>query len=142
MRLYRIEITHLPETVNEYRDGEPYYDPWGEPVTPTLVTKHLADPVLRKQWEDENPDRADVNYDFFWPSETKLYRSRSSARDKVKIVERWGGEARILEAEVGEFIPIQEANQLRKQQRAQERIDKLRAEIDRIRNESGLEVPF
>lgn len=142
MRLYTFEITHVPAESQKY-----IYFPDGEE---RKVQDSSWRPEGWVEYLDEMADRGarwaliaiDEGYRFFWPSEDVLYRSRSSARDKVKIVERWGGQARILEAEVGEFVPVAEANKRRKQQRAQERIDKLRAEIDRIRNESGLEVPF
>lgn len=129
MRLYRIEILQQPETVRVPVEWEPHV---------LVGFTRLADDELHAQWVDE----FGADKEYFNPSESKLYRSRSSARDKVKIVERWGGKARILEAEVSEFIPVEEANLRRKQQRAQQRIDKLRAEIDRIRHESGIEVPF
>ena len=132
MRLYKFEITQFPKTIIESHPGDDIY----------YHTVHLADPVLRKEWEGTGFSTKDSYYNFYLPSENKLYRSRSSARDKVRAVERWGGKARILEAEVSEFIPVEEANLRRKQQRAQQRIDKLRAEIDRIRHESGIEVPF
>ena len=129
MRLYRIEILQQPETVRVPVEWEPHV---------LVGFTRLADDELHAQWVDE----FGADKEYFNPSENKLYRSRSSARDKVRAVERWGGKARILEAEVSEFIPVEEANLRRKQQRAQQRIDKLRAEIDRIRHESGIEVPF
>lgn len=129
MRLYRIEILQQPETVRVPVEWEPHV---------LVGFTRLADDELHAQWVDE----FGADKEYFNPSENKLYRSRSSARDKVRAVERWGGKARILEAEVSEFIPVEEANLRRKQQRAQERIDKLRAEIDRIRYESGIAVPF
>lgn len=74
------------------------------------------------RWAEESPG-------FFWPSETKRYFSRSSAADKVAIVKRWGGEAILLEAEVGEFIPTDSANAIRKEKRDQKRVEALKAKI-------------
>lgn len=72
---------------------------------------------------------------FFLPSEHKIYRSRSSAREKQQVVERWGGEAAILEAEVSAFIPVEVANRRRKNARSASRIAKLQAEIERLRED-------
>lgn len=132
MRLYKFEITQRPKTIIEWHPGDDIY----------YHTVHLADPALRKEWEATGFSTKDSYYNFFLPSENKLYRSRSSARDKVRAVERWGGGARILEAEVSEFIPVEEANRQRRQERDLERINRLRAKIDRIRYESGIELPF
>src|SRR5690625_1212406 len=119
MRLYKIEILQSPETVRVPVEWEP-----GVFVGFT----RLADDELHAQWVDE----FGADKEYFNPSESKLYRSRSSARDKVKAVERWGGRARILEAEVSEFVPIEEANQRRKNERNQARIRKLQDQINAI----------
>lgn len=74
--------------------------------------------------------------DYFNPSGDRLYKSRSSALDKVRIVEFYGGEAQILEAEVGEFIPVAEANKRRKRTRNAARIAKLAAQIKAIEGEA------
>ena len=119
MRLYRIEILQQPETVRVPVEWEPHV---------LVGFTRLADDELHAQWVDE----FGADKEYFNPSESKLYRSRSSARDKVKIVERWGGKARILEAEVSEFIPVEEANQRRKNERNQARIRKLQDQINAI----------
>ena len=119
MRLYKIEILQSPETVRVPVEWEP-----GVFVGFT----RLADDELHAQWVDE----FGADKEYFNPSESKLYRSRSSARDKVKAVERWGGQARIMEAEVSEFIPVEEANQRRKNERNQARIRKLQDQINAI----------
>lgn len=113
MRLYKIEITEKPAGSEEY-DWKPAG--WEEFVAEQIEAGWT--------WI---PERA-----FFWPSTEKFYRSRSSAADKVSIVERWGGKAIILEAEVGDFIPVSEANALRKRRRNNVRIEKLRAKIRQI----------
>ncbi|HEY4534806.1 MAG TPA: hypothetical protein VIG71_02340 [Enteractinococcus sp.] len=124
MRLYKFEITQLPKTIIESHPGDDIY----------YHTVHLADPVLRKEWEGTGFSTKDSYYNFFLPSENKLYRSRSSARDKVKAVERWGGKARILEAEVSEFIPVEEANLRRRKERDDERVRKLEEQIKEIKS--------
>ena len=112
MRLYKMEITSVPAEF----DDDWWPEGWSE---------FVAQEIERgRRWSPDMP--------FFWPSEDKFYRSRSSAADKVAIVRRWGGEARILEAEVGPFIPVVEMNALRKRRRDNVRIAKLRAQIEAI----------
>lgn len=72
--------------------------------------------------------------DYFNPSEDRLYKSRSSALDKVRIVEFYGGEAQLLEAEVSPFLPVEMMNARRKRHRDSVRIEKLQAKIDAIAN--------
>jgi hypothetical protein len=126
MRLYRIEILQQPETVRVPVVWEPHV---------LVGFTRLADDELHAQWVDE----FGADKEYFNPSENKLYRSRSSARDKVKIVERWGGKARILEAEVSEFIPVEEANKRRRIKCDLERIKKLEDKIMHIKFTSEIE---
>jgi hypothetical protein len=122
--MYKIEITEIPAECDELRivmcddgflrmtrDWKP--EGWEE-----YVAERIADGA---NWE---PDQH-----FFWPSENKMYLSRSSAQEKVDIVERWGGKARLLEAELSEFIPVEEANQRRKRARNAKTVERLRARI-------------
>jgi hypothetical protein len=128
MRLYKMEITEYPKL-----------------TTPASGNVRMPDGYVEsypKGLEDEWVEFCEAEFNgfrsFFLPNENKLYRSRSSARDKVKIVERWGGKARILEAEVSEFIPVEEANLRRKRERDQRRIEKLRQKIAEIESETFL----
>lgn len=121
MRLYKIQITHYPPMVaEEHYEDDVHYS-----------TYHLANPSLRDAWEASGITGKDSHYHFFMPSETKLYRSRSSARDKQRIVERWGGKAIILEAEVSDFIPTQDAKRKREITRLEERLADLKYQ-DRV----------
>lgn len=129
MRLYKIEILEQPETFSVER--EEYV---GDGYTVEYVTQHLVDPVKRDHWEASGIASEQDYHHFFLPSETKLYRSRTSARDKVKAVERWGGKARILEAEVSEFIPVEEANLRRRKVRDDDRVRKLEEQIHEIKS--------
>src|SRR5690625_1057717 len=126
MRLYKIEILQSAVTVHVPVE-------WEQGVF--VGCTRLADDELHAQWVDE----FGADKEYFNPSESKLYRSRSSARDKVRAVERWGGKARILEAEVSEFIPVEEANLRRKRERDQARIEKLRQKIAEIESETFLD---
>lgn len=51
----------------------------------------------------------DANKGFFWPKTDGVWKSRSTAKRRVDMIERWGGKATVLEAEA-EFIPVAEAN--------------------------------
>lgn len=121
MRLYKMEITSVPAEFDN--DWEP--EGWAE---------FVAQEIERgRRWLPDTP--------FFWPSEDKFYRSRSSAADKIAIVRRWGGDAQILEAEVGPFIPATEMNARRKLRRDTARIAKLQAQIDAIKSTHGRGLP-
>lgn len=126
MNLYKIEITSWPAMgkkiyVREYQlhDG---------PYRQNEVSTHLLDPNLRKEWEETELAKPAENYSFYMPSEDKLYRSRSTARAKQRAVERWGGKARILVAEVGPWEYVEDAALRRKDQRDPARADRLREE--------------
>ena len=113
-RMYKMEITKYPDgAIYEWDEGA--FD-------------------VNEDWEPEGwaeySDNEFGNYmPFFWPSQSKIYRSRSSAQSKVDIVRMWGGEAVILEAELSEFVPIEVANARRKRARTSVRIEKLRQKI-------------
>lgn len=117
MRLYKIEITQRPELVTP-RNTEDRRIPEG------YVESYPAG--LEQEWVEHCEAMWGEFRSFFLPSETKVYRSRSSARDKQKIVERWGGRARILEAEVSEFIPSEDAKRKREIARLEERLEDLK----------------
>lgn len=137
MNLYKIEITKVPDDslryvgrmiVDEYSGDQPedVYDHnpewrpdgWEEHVE--WVAENEAAPWAIRCRED--------GYPFFWPSETKTYKSRSSAREKQQAVERWGGKARILVAEVGPWEYVEDVTQRRRNLRDLARADRLREE--------------
>lgn len=123
MRLYKIEITERP-LVSLYERQ------WHDGTEIGYI--RLSDDEMHAKWVEAFGD----DESFYLPSETKLYRSRSSAQDKVRITERWGGKAVILEAEVSEFIPVAEANARRKIQAMNERANRLQSKVDLIRTQS------
>lgn len=71
---------------------------------------------------------------FFFPTDRTIYRSRSSAQARVDLINRWGGDAVLVEAEV-EWLPVTVANERRAQSRKQARIARLEAEIAALRGE-------
>lgn len=132
MRLYKMEITQWPAEMIEHNrrlSNEEFSLDSDSGWKPEGWVEFVAQEIERgRSW---SPDER-----FFWPSEDKLYRSRSSAEDKAGIVRHWGGKAVILEAEVGEFIPVVEANKRRKRTRNAARIAKLAAQIEAIEAQS------
>ncbi len=100
-------------------------------------------------WEDESPtptteaEGAPVGWDqhcievwggpheFFIPSDRPIYRSRSSAQDRVDLINRWGGHAVLVEADAN-WTPVTVANRRRKKARLEDRRAKSLAELARI----------
>ena len=118
--VYSIQITDYPR---EQFQPSPFPGTdlcdWRDDFEPEGWREHCID-----LWGEHRP--------FFWPSQKKMYRSRSSARDKQAIVEHWGGKAVILVAEVGEFRDVEEVAAERVRARRQAKIDKLQAQIDAL----------
>lgn len=108
MRLYKLEITEDPKCIRN-ADGV---------IVPLKNTVN---------WLDFCVERWGKTLDYFNPSDDRLYRSRSSVKEKVNIVEFYGGQARILEAEVSEFVPVEQANARRKTNAMRNRADKLQS---------------
>lgn len=160
MRLYKAVITDIPDEakINFYEQfknrnaatdspEEWGYKTWDEDEL--LV----QDPGWKPAgWGDFLEDRAksgtqwaidliEDGYTFVWPNLGDMFKSRSSAVARARRAERWGATVTIMEAEVGEFIPVAEANARRKAKRDQVRIEKLRAKIREIEGVSD-DLPF
>lgn len=73
----------------------------------------------------------DADKPFFLPDENKVFRSRSSAKERVDIAERWGFEAVVLECEP-QWIEVGEAARRRKASRDKRRAEALRRKADCI----------
>lgn len=80
----------------------------------------------------------DADKPFFLPDENKVFRSRSSAKERVDIAERWGFDAVVLECEP-QWIEAGEAARRRKASRDRRRAEALRRKADLIQYGS---VPF
>lgn len=118
MRLYKIEVTERPAL-----------------TTPAGGNKHNPDGYaeqypkgMEEEWVAHCLETWGSFRSFFLPRESKIYRSRSSARENQQIVEHWGGKARILVAEVGPWEDVKEAAQRRQDERDLARADRLREE--------------
>jgi len=125
-RMYKMEITKYPDgAIYEWDEGAFDINEDWEP----------------EGWQEYSEEKFGAYKPFFWPKQNKLYQSRSAAQSKVDIVRRWGGEAIILEAELSEFIPVQEANKRRKQKTLLTRLEKAVDKAQNLRDQiAALEV--
>ena len=65
---------------------------------------------------------------FFWPKTNVPYKSRSAAQSRVNAINHWGGRAVLVEC-TPEWVPVEEANRRRAQDRLRQRAAKKRAEL-------------
>lgn len=134
MRLYKIEITSVPEeSLHEpyiHDDGETYRAPkpgW-KPEGWEEYIDEMAD-----NWGQMWAKRArDEDYNFFWPSEKRTYKTKESAESKAWAVRKWGGQAIVLEAEVGEFVDVEEVKRRQKEAKDLARAEKLRTKAHEL----------
>lgn len=139
MRLYKMQITNYPAEAF----GAPYKDPEsGETFSdfdrswkPEGWKEHVDDQADNwgRSWaQDARMD----NYRFFWPSEKRTYLTKEAAESKAWAVRRWGGQAVVLEAEVGEFVEVEAAKRNRQHAKDLEKAEKLRAKAEMLRREA------
>ena len=69
---------------------------------------------------------------FFWPDTTRIYKSRSSATRRKRLIEQWGATAEIYEADLA-WQPVAAANARRKLARVQERIAAAEERVENLR---------
>lgn len=81
------------------------------------------DEHCRQTWGEPHP--------FFIPSDRPIYRSRSSAQHRVDLINRWGGAAILVEADV-DWQPVTVANARRRNARKRAQINRLRERANRI----------
>lgn len=83
------------------------------------------------RWGDAEPEheRWPNGYKpFFWPKTDVPYKSRSTAQERVDIINYWGGNAVVVEC-TPKWEPVAVANARRAAERHQKRIDRKRAEL-------------
>lgn len=133
-KLYKILITEIPAACDDLRlvwndDAQAYVR--SRDWKPAGWTEYVRERILDgANWSEDQH--------FFWPSQNKTYRSRSAAAEKVAIVERWGGKAIILEAEVSAFIPVAQAKAQRAYQRKLAQVEKAEAKAADLMNEARI----
>jgi hypothetical protein len=95
------------------------------------------------------PDPADIDWarwkefcmevygeerEFFLPSQRKVWRSRTSASDRVKAVRSWGGEAEILVCHPS-WETVEAYNHRRGRARKLDKIARFQIQLDRLKGE-------
>lgn len=138
MKLYKAQDT-APDAADDYEDEDGFFDAvaWDERKSP--VTEADGAP---EGWDQHCLDVWGGPHEFFIPSDRKIYRSRSSAHERVDLINRWGGHAVLVEADV-DWVPVELANRRRKAARLKDRRDRLRHQLGRTiteLNELGLEA--
>lgn len=119
--LYMVEQTHYPAASMTLT----YDDDSGESVY-----------VMNPDWKPAGWDEHCIATwgelrSFFWPSVSKVYRSRSSARAKLDIIECWGGAGRIIIGSAT-WNTEEDLKRAKAVMRKQDRINKLKAKIAAI----------
>lgn len=109
MKLYAINLIDYPRTATDQFTG---------------VETPVADP---QGWHEFCEGQYGRPRDFFLPNTRRVYRSRSSAVERVRMVQRWGGEAELLLSDA-EFLPESEVKKAREDLKKLERAEALRAE--------------
>lgn len=124
-----------------FTDDENEPDNWVEFVEPNPTTEAEGAP---EGWDEYCRDKWGEPREFFVPSDRPIYRSRSAAQARVDLINRWGGNAVLVEC-TPEWLPVSEANRRRKVQAmqariaaAQARLDALNAEYFALENEATL----
>ena len=69
---------------------------------------------------------------FFWPDTTRIYKSRSSATRRKRLIEQWGATAEIYEADLA-WQPIAGADARRQLARVQQRIKDTEGRVENLR---------
>ena len=151
-RLYKAEMTGFPPEAliwrheNDVPEWEAGFEVAEETRTdgvwyaledPSWVPDDWAEYVLTNQLIDRRETERQghtVYMGFHWPSTERIYKSRSSAQDRVNLIEMWGGKAELMETTT-DWIPVSKANARRRNKARLERIEKLDAEAQRIADE-------
>lgn len=91
-------------------------------------------PVTPDGWEEYSLARFGEVKPFFFPSASKVYRSRSSAEDRAALINRWGGDAIVVES-TPEWEALAEAKARRERERLMKRREKHVREAARIQEQ-------
>lgn len=113
MKLYKAQDVTAECATDEYEDEDGMFDAvaWDERKAPSTEAEGAP-----AGWDQHCLDVWGGPHEFFIPSDSKIYRSRSSAQERVDLINRWGGKAVLVEADV-DWVPVTEANRRRKSKR-------------------------
>lgn len=94
---------------------------------------HLDEPHPEPEgWAEYCQERWGEHRAFWWPSTKRIYRSRSAAVERAALVNRWGGNAIVLEC-TPNWRSLDAATRERALGRSHQRIQALRPQLDRER---------
>jgi hypothetical protein len=121
MRLYKAQDVTPECAADEYEDEDGIFDAiaWDERKSPTTEAEGAP-----AGWDQHCLDVWGEPHEFFIPSDRRIYRSRSSAQERVDLINRWGGHAVLVEADV-DWVPVTEANRRRKRARLKAKAQRL-----------------
>lgn len=124
MRLYKAQDV-TAETATDFEDEDGLFDTiaWEERKAPSTEAEGAP-----AGWDQHCIDVWGGPHEFFIPSDRPIYRSRSSAQDRVNLINRWGGHAVLVETDTN-WTPVTVANQQRKKARLEERRAKALADV-------------
>lgn len=130
LRIYAVEIVAYPAEACDFYDPADLPE-WlhGYTVQTTADADHL-DAVLRADWSPDGWDEDDRG-SFWWPSTSRLYKSRSAASERASLIESYGALAVLIESDLS-WSTVPAANARRKRARNAARIERLREEIRRL----------
>lgn len=120
MRLYKAQ-----DVTAECADDDANETVFWEDESPAPTTEAEGAPA---GWDQHCIDVWGGPHEFFIPSDRPIYRSRSSAQDRVNLINRWGGHAVLVETDTN-WTPVTVANQQRKKARLEERRAKALADV-------------
>lgn len=128
------ELNCCEIVAEEVRDGENWVGLY-KGFTPKGWEEYALD-----KWPDyEEVIDGVVHYvkPFFWPDTDKVFRSRSAAQYRVDLIERWGGQAVLLECDP-DWVPVAQANRLRKIERLEARAARAEEQARELRTLAAL----
>lgn len=128
------ELENYEVVAEEVRDGENWVG-FYKGFTPEGWAEYALD-----KWPNyEEVIDGMVHYvkPFFWPSTDKVFRSRSAAQYRVDLIERWGGQAVLLECEP-EWVPVAQANRHRKIERLEAQAERAEEKARELRTRAAL----
>ena len=125
-RLYK--AWDRPTEEDEAAELEEFASVWDVEITPPPTTEAEGAP---EGWDAHCLEVWGEPHEFFIPSDRPIYRSRSAAQNRVDLINRWGGNAVLVETET-DWIPVSKANKRRRNQRRSARTKKLYAQIEAL----------
>lgn len=122
MKLYKAQNVVTDDDAEEYEGG------YVEQVERAPWTEVQGAPA---GWDAYCDEKWGEPHQFFIPSDRPIYRSRSSAQARVNLINRWGGNAVLVEADV-DWVPVKVANAERRNRRRMDRVKQLHMAAEKV----------